>query len=224
MWATMGLLEPAVVMLAIAGGSGSGKSTFTRALTEALGPDRLCVLAFDSYYRDQSHLAPEDRALVNYDHPDALDVELFQEHLGLLRAGVAVAVPRYDFSTHSRLGSTDLVDPRPVVIAEGILVLSVPAQDLFDLRVFVDAPDEVRLGRRVERDVAERGRSPADVRRQWEATVQPMFTRFVSDGRAKADFVFDSQQPFDHPFDQPVNNGPSPVAVVVDHIERLLDR
>lgn len=164
----------------ISGGSGAGKTTLTRRLVDRLGPDQVSVVAFDAYYRDQGHLTPADRALVNYDHPDSLDHEMFAADVESLRAGRAVACPVYDFATHTRTSDVVMIEPRPVVIVEGILLLSFPeiAAHL-DLAVFIDVPEAVRLERRIRRDVAERGREPDDVRRQFAATVAPMHDQHV---------------------------------------------
>ncbi|RMH75574.1 MAG: uridine kinase, partial [Actinomyces sp.] len=159
----------------ICGGSGAGKTTLTRLLVDRLGPERVSVLAFDAYYHDLSHLSPDERARRNYDHPDSLDHELFVEHLGALRAGAAIEVPVYDFATHTRTGETRRLDPRPVVLVDGILLFAFAGiRDLLDHRIFIDVPADIRLARRIRRDVVERGRRPDDVRRQFARTVAPM--------------------------------------------------
>ena len=164
----------------ISGGSGAGKTTLTRHLVDRLGADQVCVVAFDAYYRDQGHLTPTDRALVNYDHPDSLDHEMFAADVEALRAGRTIESPVYDFATHTRTSDTVIVEPKPVVIVEGILLLSFSeiAAHL-DLAVFIDVPEDVRLERRIMRDVAERGREPDDIRRQFAATVAPMHDEYV---------------------------------------------
>lgn len=164
----------------ISGGSGAGKTTLTRHLLARLGPEQVSVLAFDAYYRDQGHLTPADRALVNYDHPDSLDHERFAADVTTLRSGNAIERPVYDFATHTRTGEVEIVKPRPIVIVEGILLLSFPEiASTLDLAVFIDVPESVRLERRLQRDIAERGREPDDVRRQFAATVAPMHDRYV---------------------------------------------
>ncbi len=183
-----------VAVCGIAGGSGAGKTTLARAVVAQLartGCDA-AVLPFDEYYRDHSHLSPDERATVNYDHPDALDHELFVAHLHALTEGRAVDIPEYDFATHSRTGATRRVEPGPIVVAEGILLFAVPAiQPLLDHRVFVRAPAGDRLARRIERDVRERGRTADGVRAQFAATVAPMHDRFVEPGADIADEVVD---------------------------------
>lgn len=164
----------------ISGGSGAGKTTLTRQLVERLGPDEVSVLAFDAYYRDQGHLSPADRALVNYDHPDSLDHERFAADVEALRGGRDIASPVYDFATHTRTSDVVVVEARPVVIVEGILLLSFgEIATHLDLAVFIDVPEQVRLERRIKRDVVERGREPDDVRRQFAATVAPMHDEYV---------------------------------------------
>ena len=149
------------------------------------------LLMFDDYYHDLSFLEPSERAIVNFDHPDALDVDLFSQHLRSLAAGYPVEVPDYDFSTHTRLGSTHTVEPASFVVIDGILLLHLEKiRRELALTVFVDAPENIRLARRVERDVRERGRDPAGVRAQFAATVKPMHDAFVLPSRRHAELVF----------------------------------
>lgn len=174
---------------AISGGSGAGKTTLAAKLLDRLG-DLGTHLTIDWYYRDLSHMAPEDRAAVNYDHPDSLEVELFAEHLRQLAAGHAVDAPVYDFATHTRSDFVHRVEARPVIVTEGIHLLGLEAvREICTLLVFVDAPAELRLTRRIGRDVVERGRTEASVREQWQTTVAPMHDRFVEPSKAYADRV-----------------------------------
>lgn len=179
-------------LVAVCGGSCSGKSTLAATVLRSLGPEIACLLQFDAYYHDQSHLAPAERAEVNYDHPDSLDVDLFATHLELLADGIPVDCPVYDFATHTRLGETRRIDPAPVVVVDGILLLAdhrlVPQ---FDMRIFRECPEDVRLDRRIERDVLQRGRTEASVRRQFATTVKPMHDRFVAPSAAHADVIFE---------------------------------
>jgi uridine kinase len=184
------------LVVGVAGGSGSGKTSLTRAVEAALGPDTVAHLAHDAYYRDRSALPAAERATVDYDAPDALDQDLFLAHLTALRAGGAVCPPRYCFDTHRRLGDGDRVAPRPVVLVEGILLLWDPAvRAALDLSIYLDAPEPVRLERRLARDVAERGRTPAAVLRQFATTVRPAHATYVEPTRAMADLVLRSVGP-----------------------------
>jgi len=197
-------------VLGVAGGSGAGKTTLVDGVVDRLG-DRAAVLWFDEYYHDLVHLDPAERATVNFDHPDSLDGGLLVEHLDGLLAGRAVDVPVYDFSTHTRTGRTRRVEPRPVVVVDGILVLAVPeVRGRLDLAVFVDAPQPVRLARRMDRDVAERGRTPDSVRAQFAATVAPMHEAFVAPSGSHSDLVLDGTGDRDRN-----------VAAVVDAIDRF---
>ncbi|MBM4060313.1 MAG: uridine kinase [Planctomycetes bacterium] len=176
--------------VAVAGGSGSGKTSLTRALVAALGTDRCAALDHDSYYRDLSHLPMAARAATNFDHPQSLENGLLARHLADLREGRPVQRPSYDFATHCRRPETTLVEPRPIILCEGILLLAVPElRDAFDLRVFIDTPADVRALRRVLRDIVERGRTVESVVHQYLASVRPMHERFVEPARATADVV-----------------------------------
>ena len=180
-------------MIGVVGGSGAGKTTLVWGLADRLGAD-VSVLWFDEYYHDLVHLTPDERALVNYDHPDSLDVDLLVSHLDGLLAGRPAEVPVYDFTTHTRTGTTRRVEPRPVIVVDGILVLAFPViRERLDVSVFVEAPAEVRLARRLDRDVRERGRTPESVRTQFAATVAPMHDAFVSPCRDLADLTLDGQ-------------------------------
>lgn len=179
-------------VLGISGGSGSGKTSLTRALQRAAGRDGCSVVDHDSYYRDLSDRPLSARERVNFDHPDSLDNALLAEHLGALQRGAPVERPVYDFATHTRTGQTKRVEARPLVICEGILILAVPAlRRRLDLSVYVDAPADVRALRRVQRDVDERGRTVASVVSQYLETVRPMHDQFVEPAKRAADVVLD---------------------------------
>jgi uridine kinase len=178
------------LIVGVAGGSGSGKSALALAIGERLGADQVAYLSHDAYYRDRSGLSAEARTEANYDVPDAFDQGLFLLHLGALRAGAAVCPPRYCFETHCRLGEAEPVPPRPVVLVDGILLLWDPeVRAALDLKIFVDAPERVRLERRLARDVAERGRTTGSVLAQFEATVRVAHAAYVEPTRAVADLV-----------------------------------
>jgi uridine kinase len=178
------------MMIGVCGGSGSGKTTLARRLVDELGHDNAICISFDSYYRDHSHMTVEERAKVNFDHPDSLDVPLLVEHLAALSDGREVAVPVYDFATHTRSGDIDIVQPHKFVIIEGILLFAFEeVRDRLDYMIFRDCPTDVRAARRFKRDVQERGRTPESVRVQWATTVQPMHEVFVEPFAAHADLV-----------------------------------
>lgn len=176
--------------IGIAGGTGSGKSTVARKLASALPPGRCAVIDHDAYYRDQGHLPPSARAEINYDHPASLESTLLAEHLHALRAGRAADVPIYDFVTHTRRRETRRVEPAALVIVEGILVFhEAPVRNLLDIKIFVDTDADIRLMRRIRRDLEQRGRSFASVRDQYYATVRPMHLEFVEPSKRWADLI-----------------------------------
>lgn len=180
-------------VVGVAGGSGAGKSALCRALAGALGPEQVSTLCHDAYYRDRRDLPAAERATLNYDIPDALDTALFLEHLRALRAGRPVRPPRYCFVTHRRIGEDPIVEPRAVLLVEGILLLHEDeARALLDLTVFVDVPDQVRLARRIARDTGERGRTRRSVLAQFEATVRGAHATYVEPTKALAHLVLDN--------------------------------
>lgn len=176
-------------VVAICGGSGSGKSTVAAALVSAVGAHVAQVLPLDAYYHDLAHLPAADREQVDFDHPDALDLGLFREHLLALKSGTAVWRPEYDFSSHCRLAEPVMVVPGSWIVAEGILVASDPVlRGLYDLLVFVEADSQLRWERRLGRDQAERGRNTASITRFWERA-ESAFQRFGANARQQADCV-----------------------------------
>jgi len=178
------------VVIGIAGGSGSGKTTVQRRIMERFGPRRIALLDHDAYYRDLAHLAQDQRARFNFDHPDALETDLMVAHLDALLDGQAIEKPTYSFETHGRLDATEPIEPRPVILIDGILVLAEPAlRDRMDVKLYVDAPDDVRLMRRIERDLHERGRSIDSVLEQYRRTVRPMHLEFVEPSKRHADVI-----------------------------------
>jgi uridine kinase len=178
------------LVIGLAGGSGSGKTTIARSIIETIGPDEVALIQHDAYYRDQSHLPFEQRVMVNYDHPNSLETDLMVRHLEELMAGRPVDRPVYDFALHNRSQETVRIAPLPVVIVEGILVLYEPElRRLMDLKIYVDTDPDLRIVRRWERDIKERGRSFDSVRDQYLQTVRPMHLQFVEPSKRYADIV-----------------------------------
>ena len=178
------------LFIAIAGGSGSGKTTIAQSVVDLVGRDSVVYLQQDAYYRDQQHLSFEDRTKINYDHPDSIENELLIEHLDALRNGQPIERPVYDFSSHTRTTRTITIVPEPAVIVEGILVLAdKELRKLFDVRVYIDTEPDVRLIRRLQRDILERGRTVESVLRQYEKTVRPMHYQFVEPSKRYADII-----------------------------------
>jgi uridine kinase len=180
----------APLVLGIAGGSGSGKSTIAKAILAALLPGQGILLEQDHYYRPQLHLPPAERALVNYDHPDALELDLLARHVDQLLAGHAIERPSYDFARHDREAESIHVEPAPVIIVEGILVLADEAlRRRFNVRLFVDTDADIRLMRRIRRDLEQRGRGFAQIRKQYYDFVRPMHMAFVEPSKRFAHII-----------------------------------
>lgn len=178
------------LVIGVAGGSGSGKTTVSNAILDRVGHERIAFLQHDSYYHDLAHLPLEQRRQINFDHPDAFDNELFVAHLDTLLDDRPVQVPAYDFASYVRLEATELVRPQPVVLVEGILIFADPAlRQRMDVKLFVDAESDMRFIRRLERDVAERGRSATSVIEQYLHTVRPMHLEFVEPTKRYADII-----------------------------------
>jgi uridine kinase len=178
------------LVIGVAGGSGSGKTTVISRIVESIGDDQVSVLEHDRYYRDRNDLRLEERAALNYDHPDSLETDLLVEHVHALRDGQAVEVPVYDFARHARQAATDTVTSRKAIIVEGILILTDPElRKLMDVKVFVDADDDLRFIRRLQRDISERGRTVASVIEQYLGTVKPMHLEFVEPSKRYADII-----------------------------------
>ncbi len=178
------------LVLGIAGGSGSGKSTIARAVLEALPPGRGVMLQQDHYYRSQSHLPEAERASVNYDHPDALELDLLSQHLDALRTGHSIERPTYDFTIHDRLKTGVHVEPAAIIVVEGILVLADERlRSRFEVKLYVDTDPDIRVMRRIRRDLEHRGRTFAQVRKQYYESVRPMHLAFVEPSKRFADIV-----------------------------------
>jgi uridine kinase len=187
-------MRPHVLIVGISGGSCSGKTTITRKLSEALGPERCCVLFQDSYYIDQSARFREDGGDVNFDHPDALDFTLMGEHLAQLAQGRPVQVPIYDFVTHTRKAASQLLEPKPLVLVDGTLILSqAPVRERLHRSVFLEVGEELRFERRKRRDTVERGRSLDGVVRQFLNHVKPMHDEFVETSKVHATQILASE-------------------------------
>ncbi len=177
------------ILIGIAGGTGSGKTTMSQKIQDAF-PDHSILICQDSYYKDLSHLTMEEKARMNFDHPNSLDFDLLRQHLIDLTHGKAIEQPIYSFITYERDLATQRIEPTQVIIVEGILLFAaLEVRDLFDLKIFVDTDADIRLLRRVERDMAERGRSFASVKEQYLTTVKPMHDAFVAPSKKYADVI-----------------------------------
>jgi uridine kinase len=182
--------SPSRMIVGIAGGTGSGKTTLASLILDRVGREKIAYLPHDAYYQDQGHLPLEARAQVNYDHPDSLETSLLVKHLKTLRTGQAIEMPVYDFTTHSRVERTVHVPPRPVIMVEGILIFAEPAlRALFDVKIYVDTDADLRFIRRLQRDLEERGRSVQSVIDQYLDTVRPMHMEFVEASKRYADII-----------------------------------
>ncbi len=182
--------HPDPLVIGIAGGSGSGKTTVAQEILQRVGPARIAFLQHDSYYKDLSGLPPTQRAEVNFDHPNSLETDLLIQHIAALRDGKAVEVPIYDFSTHSRTDRTFTVQPRGVILVEGILIFTEAAlREMFNVKIFVDTDSDMRFIRRLKRDLAERGRTTESVIKQYQSTVRPMHLEFVEPSKRYADVI-----------------------------------
>ena len=178
------------MIIGICGGTGSGKTTIARKIVEAVGAENVVLVEQDSYYRDLADMPLDERHQANFDHPDSLDSNLMVNHILRLKQGLPAEMPLYDFKTHTRTKNIEIIEPRPVVIVEGILIFSEPrVLDLLDVRVFVDTPDDIRLIRRLKRDHAERGRTYEHTMDQYVRTIRPMHWEFVEPSKRHADVI-----------------------------------
>jgi uridine kinase len=178
------------MIIGICGGTGSGKTTVANRILESVSASEVVFIQQDSYYRNLKDLPLDYRQVANFDHPDALDNDLLVNHVRRLRAGEPIELPLYDFKTHTRLVDTRAVDPKPIVIVEGILIFAEPRLlEQMDIKVFVDTPDDIRFIRRLRRDIAERGRTVESVIEQYTATVRPMHMQFVEPSKRHADVI-----------------------------------
>ncbi|NGX38358.1 MAG: Uridine kinase [Chlamydiae bacterium] len=178
------------VFIGVAGGTGSGKTTLAEEIQKAF-PNSSIIISQDSYYKDLAHLPHEERAKVNFDHPNSLDFEMLKQHLLDLKNGHAIKQPVYNFHTHCCEEETRLIEPAKLIIVEGILLFAMEElRDLFDLKIFVDADDDIRILRRIERDINERSRDFGQVVKQYLTTVKPMHEAFVAPSKKYADVIF----------------------------------
>jgi uridine kinase len=182
--------HPDPLVIGLAGGSGSGKTTVAQQILNRVGTDQIAFIQHDSYYKDLSGLPPTQHASINFDHPNSLDTNLLIQHIVSLRGGKPIEVPIYDFSTDSRTSRTFRVEPHRVVLVEGILIFTDAAlRELFDIKIFVDTDSDIRFIRRLERDITERGRTTESVIKQYQATVRPMHLEFVEPSKRYADII-----------------------------------
>ncbi|RMD98259.1 MAG: uridine kinase [Calditrichaeota bacterium] len=178
------------ILIGIAGGSGSGKTLVAQTIYRELGSDKVIIIEQDAYYKDLSHLSPEERAKQNFDHPSAIDHDLLVQHIEDLLAGKSIEQPIYDFTTHTRKKETRRIGKHLIIVLEGILILDSPRlRDLMDIKVFVDTDADIRLIRRLRRDVSERGRTVESVLDQYEKSVRPMHLQFVEPSKRYADII-----------------------------------
>jgi uridine kinase len=178
------------LVIGIAGGSGSGKTTVAHAILERVGAERIGFFPHDAYYRDLSNLPISQRVEVNFDHPDSLETKLLVQHILQQKAGYPVELPVYDFKTHYRTAETIRIHPQPIIIVEGILIFAEPElRELFDVKIFVDTDPDIRFIRRLKRDISERGRTVASVIEQYQKTVRPMHLEFVEPSKRYADVI-----------------------------------
>ena len=182
--------RPPPIVIGIAGGTGSGKTTVASVILERVGGERITFLPHDAYYRDLADLPPPQRTTVNFDHPESLETDLLIEHLQQLKRWHPVEMPVYDFTIHQRTARTIRVDPQPVILVEGILVFAESRlRELFDVKLYVDTPADIRFIRRLQRDIQERGRSMESVIQQYQTTVRPMHEEFVESSKRFADVI-----------------------------------
>ena len=178
------------MIIGICGGTGSGKTTIARAILDSVGSTEVVLIEQDSYYRNLADMPLDERHQANFDHPDAIDSDMLVNHIKRLKQGEPVEMPVYDMVTHTRRDITETLKPKPVVIVEGILIFAEPrVLDLLDVRVFVDTPDDIRLMRRLKRDIIERGRTVERTLEQYERTIRPMHFEFVEPSKRHADII-----------------------------------
>lgn len=182
--------KPTPIVIGLAGGTGSGKTTVANVILDRVGEDNIVFLPHDGYYKDLADLPTNQRTVINFDHPDSLDTPLLVKHIQLLLNGKPVDVPIYDFTTHTRTADTQHLLPRDIILVEGILIFAEPRLlELFDVKIFVDTPADIRFIRRLQRDILERGRTVESVIHQYQTTVRPMHMEFVEPSKRHADVI-----------------------------------
>lgn len=206
------MTQHAPVIVGIAGGTGSGKTTLAERIQEGVG-ERSVLIQHDWYYRDLASFSAEERARVNFDHPDSLDNELLSRHLRALKAGEGIDAPQYDFTTHSRRPQTLRIESRPVVVVEGILLFAMSElRDVFDIKLYVDTDADIRVFRRIRRDIRQRGRDFESIRAQYYETVRPMHLEFVEPSKRWADLIIPEG-----------GNNRIALDIIIERLKRFLD-
>ena len=199
-------------VIGIAGGSGAGKSTIAQQLIDSIGTNHIAWLPYDAYYADLTHLPFAQRVACNFDHPDAFDTTLYQSHIDALCAGQSITMPHYDFVSYTRVAGGQHIAPRPILLLDGILIfVHETLRQRMDMRVFIEAPDDIRLMRRMLRDTQSRGRDVASVCQQYLATVRPMHQQFVEPSRVHAHVIIPS-----------INDSTPAVHVLSNHVRQIL--
>lgn len=202
----------APVIVGIAGGTGSGKTTLAEKIQQGVG-ERSVLIQHDWYYRNLADFSEEERARVNFDHPHSLDNELLCDHLAMLKESRGIAAPQYDFTTHSRAAETLTIEPRPIIVVEGILLFAIPQlRDMFDIKLYVDTDADIRVFRRIRRDIRQRGRDFESIRQQYYDTVRPMHLEFVEPSKRWADLIIPEG-----------GNNHIALNVIIERLKRFLD-
>ncbi|MDA9576006.1 uridine kinase [Flavobacteriaceae bacterium] len=200
-----------MLTIGVYGGTGSGKTTIVEKIVSEFPSSDIQVISQDSYYKDNSDLSFEERCGLNFDHPDAIDFELLYQHVLALKNGETIQQPVYSFQTHNRTAETISISPKKILIIEGILILNYPKlRSFFDLKVFVDARSDMRMERRVSRDISERGRTPEEVLKRYMKTLKPMHQQFIEPMKIHADFVIENHK-----------NAPVELSKLIDKINAL---
>mgnify|MGYP000170642058 FL=1 len=200
-----------MITIGVYGGTGSGKTTIVSQIVSEFPTSEIQVISQDSYYKDNSHLTFEERCALNFDHPDAIDFPLLYQHVNSLKNGENIEQPVYSFETHNRTKETVTVVPKKILIIEGILILNYPKlRSLFDLKIFIDADSDMRMERRVSRDISERGRTPEEVLNRYLNTLKPMHKQFIEPMKVHADITLENHQ-----------NTPLNLSELIDKIKTL---